>query len=69
MARLASGAHVDQLGAWGVALWRAAISCVAIMVLSGAWSLWSNYDQGSNEFSQEFETAVFASAGSVDDVQ
>ena len=69
MARLANGAHVDLLGDWSTALWRAAISCVAIVVISGAWSMWSSYGQSDSEFSQEFETAVFASAGSVDDAQ
>src|SRR4051812_50077247 len=66
MARLASGG-VDLLGAWSTALWRAAISCVAIMLLSGAWSLWSIHAHGDADFSQEFETAVFASAGFVDE--
>src|SRR5438477_8952043 len=69
MARLAEAAHVDLLGAWSVALWRAAVSCVAIVLLSGAWSLWSTHQYSKADFSQEFETAVFASAGSVDEVQ
>jgi hypothetical protein len=68
MARLAD-ARADLLGAWSAALWRAAISCVAIVVLSGAWSLWSNYRHSNADFSQEFETAVFASVASVDEVQ
>lgn len=68
MTRLMSG-RVDLLGAWSTALWRAAVSCVAIMLLSGAWSLWSHYQHDQTDFSQEFETAVFASAGSVDDAQ
>ena len=69
MARLTESVRVDLLGAWSAALWRAAISCVAIVVLSGAWSLWSSYEQRQADFSQEFETAVFASAGAVDDAQ
>jgi len=63
------GRPVDSLGAWSTALWRAAVSCVAIVLLSGAWSLWSSHQQSKADFSQEFETAVFASAGSVDDAQ
>lgn len=66
MARLAE-ARADLLGAWSHALWRAAISCVAIMLLSGAWSLWSTAPESETDFSQEFETAVFASAGSADE--
>ena len=68
MARLLNR-QVDSLGAWSTALWRAAVSCVAIVLLSGAWSLWSSHQQSKADFSQEFETAVFASAGSVDDAQ
>jgi hypothetical protein len=66
MARL-EGACVDLLGAWSAALWRAALGCVAVVVLSGALSLWSNHQNTDGDFSQEFETAVFASAGSVDE--
>ena len=68
MARL-EGACTDLLGAWSAALWRAALGCVVVVVLSGALSLWSNHQNTDGDFSQEFETAVFASAGSVDDVQ
>lgn len=66
MARLLAG-RVDWLGAWSAALWRAAVSCVAIVLLAGTWSLWSQYQHDQADFSQEFETAVFASAGSVDE--
>ena len=66
MARIASGAHFDLLGAWSTALWRAAVSCVAIVVLSGAWSLLSSSPDSDGDFSHDFETAVFASAGSTD---
>jgi hypothetical protein len=69
MARLAHAPGFDLLTEWSTALWRAAVPCVAITLLSGAWLLWSHHQQDANEFSQEFETAVFASAGSVDDVQ
>jgi len=67
MARLAEAAHIDVLGAWSAALWRAAVPCIAITLLSGAWLLWSGHQQDSSEFSQEFDTAVFASAGSADE--
>ena len=68
MARLAESARIDLLGAWSAALWRAAVGCLAVVALSTAFSLWSNQDR-QNDFSQEFETAVFASAGSVDEAQ
>ena len=67
MARLADGVRVDLLSAWSRALGRAAVSCVAIMLLSGAWFVWSDHQQNQTDFSQELETAVLASAGSVDE--
>jgi hypothetical protein len=67
MARLADGVSVDLLSVWSHALGRAALSCVAIMLLSGAWFIWSDHQQSKIDFSQELETAVLASAGSVDE--
>ena len=67
MARLASGTPLDILGAWSTALWRAAVSCVVIVALSGAWSLFSTSPEPEAEFSNAFETAVFASAYSGDE--
>jgi hypothetical protein len=37
-------------------------------LVSGALSLWTNQQASDPDFSQEFETAVFASAGSADEV-
>ena len=68
MARLAEGAHLDLLGAWSNALWRAALSCAGIVLITAAVSLWSASSQSSEmDLSQEFETAVFANAGSSDE--
>jgi hypothetical protein len=68
MARLAGAAPVDLLGAWSTALWRAAISCLVVVLLSGAWSLLSSSPQPAEpDFSNAFETAVFASAYSGDE--
>lgn len=67
MARIAEHAHFDLLGSWSAALWRAAVACVAVVIVSGAMSLWSR-NETSGDLSQEFETAVFASAGSADEV-
>jgi hypothetical protein len=66
MARL-TGRPADLLGAWSTALWRAAVSCVAIVVLSGAWSLFFHSHESEADFSRDFETAVFASAYSGDE--
>jgi hypothetical protein len=66
MARI-EGACTDLLGAWSAALWRAAFGCVAVVLVSGALSLWTNQQSSNADFSQEFETAVFASVDSVDE--
>jgi len=66
MARLVQGSRLDLLGAWSTALWRAAVGCVALVALSGLVALW-NSQSPVEDLSQEFETAVFASAGSADD--
>jgi len=68
MARLAEAVRVDLLGAWSVALWRAAVCCVALVVVSGAVSLWTRSQAPETDLSHEFETAVFASADSTDEV-
>ncbi len=64
MARLAA-ARVEVTDVWTLwsrALWRAAAPCVAMVVLCAVWTLWTQQRPTSGEFSQEFETAVFASA-------
>jgi hypothetical protein len=61
MSRLASVAPPNPWALWGGPLWRAAVSCVAITVLCGVWSMASNRQADSPEsFSQAFEAAVFA---------
>jgi len=68
MARLTESVRVDLLGAWSAALWRAAIGCVAVAVLSGALSVWNSHHHSTEgDLSQEFETAVFASVSSTDE--
>jgi hypothetical protein len=68
MARLAE-VRADLLGAWSHALWRAAILCVAVMLLSGAWTFFSDDaadsfigDSSSRDFAQEFESTLLVSA-------
>ncbi len=63
----------DTLAEWGAALWRAAFTCVLVVVLSGAWAMLSSSSSTSAhraeaDLSQDFDTAVFASVGSADDV-
>ena len=73
MARLAE-VRADLLGAWSHALWRAAVLCIAVMLLSGAWTFLSDDaddgfvgDNSNRDFAQEFESALLVSAYSATD--
>ncbi len=63
MARLTGLYPLNSWTLWGRALWRAALSCVAITLLCGIWSL-ASAPKGdtSDSFAQVFERAVFASS-------
>jgi hypothetical protein len=62
MALLASRAVVDNLELWVRGLWRAAVSCVAISLLLGAWSfLVPSRPANANDLSQNFVTTLLAS--------
>jgi hypothetical protein len=70
MARLASVPVPDGVALWARALWRAAIPCVAVVVLLGAGSLMVAPETPANagissspapaELSQEFENTMLA---------
>lgn len=53
---------LDRWAVWGSALWRAAAPCVAVTLLCAAWALWSHEARPPEDFSQDFKSAVFASA-------
>lgn len=63
MARIRASQPVDEFALWVRALWRAAASCCLIAVAFAAWSLLPAHSQDAQDFSQEFETTVFASMG------
>ena len=63
MARLTDSVRVDLLGAWSAALWRGALACLVVTMLSGTWMLWTETHTDRPEFAHEFSAAVFASAG------
>ena len=61
MARLAARPMLDGWDLWAHALWRAAAPCVAIMLLLGAWSLFSAHNSPpTNDLSQDLETTLLA---------
>jgi hypothetical protein len=63
MARLMPSARmVDAWTSWSQGLWKAAIACVLVTTCCGAWTVWAHRQPAKADFSQEFETAVFASA-------
>lgn len=69
MARLAAVRPLDPWTLWGNALGRAAVSCVALTVLTSAWMIWSGPRSTTRgDFSEELETAVLVAADSADEI-
>ena len=61
MARLRALAPEDPLRQWSYALWRAAVPCLGIMLLLGAWSFTEEAGSSSDaDLSQQMEHAVLA---------
>lgn len=62
IARITESPRLDAWSFWARALWRAAASCVAIMLLLSAWSLFAPHPTVSSttDLSQEFENTVLA---------
>jgi hypothetical protein len=58
MALLPVRAPVDAMALWARALWRAAVSCVVIMILCSAWSIFS--PDSSTTLADDFETTIVA---------
>jgi len=70
-ALLRSRGASDQLALWVRGLWRAAVSCVAISLLLGAWAFFNSpaTTTASNDLSQNFETTLLASVDPGDQTQ
>ena len=66
-ALLASRVAPENLDGWVRGLWRAAMSCVAVTLLCGAWAF-LNPSAGTNptDLSQNFETTLLASVDQAD---
>jgi hypothetical protein len=62
-ALLASRPRLDRWEFWARALWRAAVPCIAIAVLLGAWS-WFTPPAGTpaNDLSQQLEQTLLAAS-------
>lgn len=61
-ALLRSRPVTDLSALWARALWRAAVPCVALMVLLSAWSLLSPANPPATDLSQELDNTVLAAA-------
>jgi len=62
MALLASRVAPQNLDLWVRGLWRAALSCVVVTVLCGAWTLFTpSAPASSTDLSQDFENTLLAS--------
>jgi hypothetical protein len=71
-ALLASRVAPDNLALWVRGLWRAAVSCVAVSMLIGAWAVFNPATSpatASDDFSQNFESTLLASVDSSDQAQ
>ena len=61
-ALLASRVAPQNLDGWVRGLWRAAVSCMAVALLCGAWALSTpKITTNSTDLSQEFENTLLAS--------
>jgi hypothetical protein len=69
-ALIASRVAPQNLDLWVRGLWRAAISCVAVALLCGAWTLFTPSTSAStDDLSQSFESTLLASVDQSDQAQ
>ena len=62
VALLAARTAADPLALWVRGLWRAAVSCVAIALLLGAWAFFNPAASSkTDDLSQNFENTLLAS--------
>jgi hypothetical protein len=62
MALLAARVAPQNLDLWVCGLWRAAVSCVAVALLCGAWAVFTPaITTNSTDLSQDFENTLLAS--------
>ena len=69
-ALLQSRVAPQNMDLWVHGLWRAAISCVAVAMLCGAWTLFTpSTSASSGDLSQDFENTLLASVDQSDQAQ
>ena len=65
-ALIAARALADRWSQWSHGLWRAAVSCAAIALVSGVWVLVTRESGNPNDLSQDFESTLLASVDQSD---
>lgn len=65
-ALITARAVADRWALWSQGLWRSAVSCAAIAVLSGVWFLATRETPKPSDLSQDFETTLLASVDQSD---
>jgi hypothetical protein len=66
-ALIASRVAPENLDGWARGLWRAAVSCVAVALLCGAWEFLNPVTTNNTaDLSQNFETTLLASVDQAD---
>jgi hypothetical protein len=70
-ALLASRVAAENMNLWVRGLWRAAVSCIAITLLFGAWAVLNpaTTTATSDDLSQNFESTLLASVDQSDQAQ
>ncbi len=68
LARLPARPVFDAWASWAQGLWRAAASCVAIMLLLSAWTVVTSHSSGPSEtLAADFERTVWGPLTSIND--
>lgn len=69
-ALIASRVAPQNLDLWVRGLWRAAVSCVAVAMLCGAWTFFSPASSaGADDLSQNLDSTLLASVDQSDQAQ
>ena len=70
MALIAARTAADPLALWVRGLWRAAVSCMAIALLLGAWAFFNpTASTNADDLSQNFENTLLAFVDQSDQAQ
>ena len=69
MALVANRTVTEPLALWVRGLWRAAVSCMAVALLLGAWAFFNSTANKADDLSHNFENTLLASVDQSDQAQ